>query len=169
VTMAFAAVIREGFETSVFLLAAFQNSTDPTYAGGGAVGGLLVAVVLGLLIYRGGVRIDLARFFRVTAVLLVLVAAGLVASAMHTAHEAAWLSVLQSTPVDLRWLVRPGSVASSLLTGIFGLQPRPTVGEIGVYLAYLVPMLVYVLRPVRRPVRVAPESAAVGGATYRPV
>ena len=76
VAMAFLAVLREGLETSVFLLAAFQNSTDTTAAGSGAVLGLVAAVAIGLGLYRGGVRINLSRFFRITGVVLVFVAAG---------------------------------------------------------------------------------------------
>lgn len=167
VAMAFLAVLREGLETSVFLLAAFQHSTDPKFAGGGAVIGIIVAVIVGWLIYRGGVRLDLARFFRLTAVMLVLVAAGLVSSALHTAHEGAWLNSLQSQPIDLRWLVRSGTITSSLLTGIFGLQPRPTVAEIGGYVVYVVPMLTYVLWPTRRRARRRVEvSATVDAASY---
>src|SRR5262245_3661967 len=75
VGMAFLAVLREGFETSVFLLAAFQDSTDTTAAGAGAVLGLAAAVAIGLGLYRGGVRINLTRFFRVTGLILVFVAA----------------------------------------------------------------------------------------------
>ena len=66
VAMAFLAVLREGFETSVFLLAAFQDASDTTAAGAGAVLGLLAAVAIGLGLYRGGVRINLTRFFRIT-------------------------------------------------------------------------------------------------------
>ena len=77
--MAFVAVVREGIETAVFLLAAFQASGDATSAGAGALAGILVAVVIGGVIYRGGVRLNLGRFFRVTAAVLVVVAAGLVA------------------------------------------------------------------------------------------
>ena len=155
--MAFFAVIREGIETSVFLLAAFQASGDAASAGAGAILGILVAVVVGAAIYRGGVRLNLARFFRVTAVALVLVAAGLVMSAVHTAHEAGWLYSLQSRAVDLRWLVQPGTVSSSLLTGVLGLQPQPTVGEAVLWVVYLVPMLVIVLWPVRRIRRAAEQ------------
>ncbi len=79
--MAFLAVLREGFETSVFLLAAFQDSTDTTAAGAGAVLGLVAAIAIGLGLYRGGVRINLTRFFRVTGLVLVFVAAGLLATA----------------------------------------------------------------------------------------
>ena len=81
VAMAFLAVLREGFETSVFLLAAFQDATDTTAAGAGAVLGLVAAIAIGLGLYRGGVRINLTRFFRVTGLVLVFVAAGLLATA----------------------------------------------------------------------------------------
>jgi high-affinity iron transporter len=157
VAMAFLAVLREGFETSVFMLAAFQDSTDTTAAGAGAVIGLVAAIAIGLGIYRGGVRINLNRFFRVTGLILVFVAAGLLATSLHTAHEAGWFNGLQGQALDLTWLVQPGTVSGSLLTGMLGLQPTPTVGEVLVYVLYAVPMTLYVVWPdrlrVRRPVR----------------
>ena len=161
VGMAFFAVVREGLETSVFLLAAFQASGNALTAGLGAVLGVLVAIAIGWGIYGGGLRLNLARFFRLTAVALVLVAAGLVMSAIHTAHEATWWNSLQGHAVDLSWLVRPGSVLSSLLTGVLGLQPQPTVGEAAGWLLYCVPMLLYVLWPSGR--RVRGRSVVVAG------
>ncbi len=147
VAMAFLAVLREGFETSVFLLAAFQHAGDTTAAGSGAVLGLIVAVAIGLGLYRGGVRINLTRFFRFTGLILVFVAAGLLATAAHTAHEAGWIAGLQGQAVDLSWLVQPETVSGSLLTGMLGLQPTPTMIEVSVYLLYALPMAVYVLWP----------------------
>jgi high-affinity iron transporter len=149
VAMAFLAVLREGFETSVFLLAAFQDASDTTAAGAGAAIGLLAAVAIGLGIYRGGVRINLSRFFRVTGLILVFVAAGLLATSLHTAHEAGWFNGLQGQALDLSWLVQPGTISGSLLTGMLGLQPQPTVGEALIYLLYAVPMALYVLWPDR--------------------
>src|SRR2546430_1728434 len=70
VAMAFLAVLREGFETVVFLLAAFNESTSGASAGIGALLGILIAVGLGYGIYRGGVRINLSKFLRVTGVVL---------------------------------------------------------------------------------------------------
>ena len=81
VVMAFLAVLREGIETAVFMLAAFQQSTDPGLTGTGAVLGVAVAMVLGYLIYRGGVKLNLSKVFRITGVVLVLVAAGLLSFA----------------------------------------------------------------------------------------
>ena len=161
VAMAFLAVLREGFETSVFLLAAFQDSSDSTAAGAGAVLGLLAAVAIGLGLYRGGVRINLTKFFRITGLVLVLVAAGLLASAAHTAHEAGWITSFQGQAVDLTWLVQPGTITGSLLTGMLGLQPSPTVIEATAYLAYAVPMTLYVVWPDQ--LRRRPRIRARGG------
>jgi high-affinity iron transporter len=149
VAMAFFAVLREGLETAVFLLAAFQASSNALDAGIGALLGILTACAIGFGLYRGGIRINLARFFKVTAVFLVLIAAGLLATAMHTAHEGGWVNSLQGQALDLSWLVVPGTVTSSLLTGMLGLQPRPTDGEVLVYLLYAVPMLLFVLWPAQ--------------------
>jgi high-affinity iron transporter len=149
VAMAFLAVLREGFETSVFLLAAFQDATDTTAAGAGATIGLVAAIAIGVGIYRGGVRINLTRFFRITGLILVFVAAGLLSTSLHTAHEAGWFNDLQGQAIDLTWLVQPGTISGSLLTGMLGLQPQPTVGEALVYLLYAIPMTLYVLWPDR--------------------
>ena len=163
VGMAFLAVLREGFETSVFLLAAFQETSNTTAAGAGSILGLVAAAAIGLGLYRGGVRINLTRFFRFTGIVLVFVAAGLLASAAHTAHEAGWINGLQGQAIDLSWLVQPGTVSGSLLTGMLGLQPTPTVIEAIVYLGYAVPVAVYVLWPQGTRLRPRRDRVRAGG------
>ncbi|WP_037496932.1 iron uptake transporter permease EfeU [Solirubrobacter soli] len=160
IAMAFFAVIREGMETVVFLLAVFQNADDPATAGLGALLGLAVAVGIGALVYTGGVRLNLARFFRITGFVLVLVAAGLVASTLHSAHEAGWLNVAQGQALDLTWLVVPGSWTSALLTGMLGWQPLPTYAELVGYLVFLIPAAVYVLWPAGTPLLRRATAAA---------
>lgn len=147
VLMAFLAVIREGLETVVFLLAAFNESGSSSAAGAGATLGILVAVALGYGLYRGGVRLNLSKFFRGTGLVLVLVAAGLVVNALRTAHEAGWLNVGQGGTVDLSWLVQPGTVQASLLTGMLGIQDHPVVIEVVGWLLYLIPVGLYVAWP----------------------
>ncbi|MGI8678534.1 MAG: iron uptake transporter permease EfeU [Jatrophihabitans sp.] len=161
VVMAFLAVIREGLETVVFLLAAFNETANGAAAGGGAALGLVVSIGLGYAIYRGGVRLNLSKFFRITGVVLVLVAAGLVVNALHTAHEAGWLELGQTRVADLSWLVQPGTVQASLLTGMLGLQPHPVTIEAVGWLVYLVPVGLYVAWP---PGRGVPLRAIVRGA-----
>jgi FTR1 family protein len=148
--MAFFAVFREGLETAVFLVAVFQNSDNPGSAGLGAILGLVAAVVIGFAIYRGGVKLNYARFFRFTGLVLALVAAGLVASALHTAHEAGWINFGQDQALDLTWLVVPGTWTAALLTGMLGLQPQPSTIEVIGYLVYAVPAIIYILIPARK-------------------
>jgi high-affinity iron transporter len=159
VGMAFLAVLREGMETAIFMLAAFGNSTDPAATGLGAVLGVVVAIALGYAIYRGGIRINLGRFFQVTGLVLVLVAAGLLASSVHEFAEAGLITVFQQRAMDLSWLIAPGSIQGALLTGLFGFQAVPTVAELGTWLVYAVPMSAYVLWPQRPTLRRAPVTA----------
>lgn len=150
VAMAFLAVLREGLETAVFLLSAFQASTSRVASSAGALLGIGLAVVIGYAIYKGGVKINLSKFFTATGLVLVLVAAGLVSFAMHTGHEAGWIQFGQGQLVDLSWLIKPGSVQSALLTGVLGIQPKPTVIEGLGWLVYFVPVSLFVLRSSRR-------------------
>ena len=147
VAMAFLAVLREGFETSVFLLAAFQDASDTTAAGAGAVLGLAGG---------GGDRPRPLSRRRPHQPDQVLPdhrprprprRRRAARTAAHTAHEAGWINGLQGQAVDLTWLVQPGTISGSLLTGMLGLQPSPTVIEATVYLAYAVPMPLYVVWP----------------------
>ncbi|GAA0596961.1 FTR1 family protein [Kutzneria viridogrisea] len=147
VAMAFLAVLREGFETAVFLLALLNSSGNAALATLGAALGVLVAAAIGYGIYRGGVRLNLSRFFRITGVVLVIVAAGLVMSSLHTAYEADWITIGQQPALDLSWLVVQGTPLYSLFSGVLGVQPKPSVIELTGWLVYAVPMLAYVLWP----------------------
>jgi high-affinity iron transporter len=167
VIMAFLAVLREGFETAVFLLATFHASGDATTSWLGAVLGIGVAVAIGYGIYKGGVRLNLARFFKITGLVLVVVAAGLVMTAFMTANEAGWLSAGQTQAFDLSWLVRPGTPVSSLLTGVLGIQPFPSWIMVVAWLVYLVPMVTIVAWPARRS-RKKPTPAPVAAAGAQP-
>ena len=164
IAMAFLAVLREGIETAFFLLATFQSEStqiSTLSASVGAVLGVAIAVLIGWAIFHGGVRVNLARFFRITAVLLVVIAAGLVAGALHTGHEAGWVTFGQGQALDLSRLVRPDAdnVLSGLLTGLLGLQPYPRDAEAIGWLLYALPMLLFVLWPVgRAPAATAPRS-----------
>lgn len=151
-SMAFLAVLKEGFETSVFLLATFSAAQSAGLAAAGAVIGILIAVVIGWGIYAGGVRFNLSKFFRYTAAFLILVAAGLVISSLRTAHEAGWLNAGQQIVMNLGWLVAPGTVQSALITGVLGIPADPRLIEVFGWLAYLIPVALYLYWPkARRP------------------
>ncbi|WP_413724052.1 iron uptake transporter permease EfeU [Sodalis sp. RH16] len=147
-SMAFLAVLKEGFETSVFLLATFSVAQSAQMAVVGAVIGLLMAVIIGWGIYIGGVKINLSRFFSLTGAFLILVAAGLVISSLRTAHEAGWLNVGQQTALNLSWLVAPGTIQSALITGVLGIPADPRQIEVAGWLIYLIAVALFVYWPL---------------------
>lgn len=155
VLLAFLAVIREGVETAVFLFAILDGNSRVGAGITGAILGIVAASVLGYGIYRGGARIDLGRFFRVTGVVLVFVAAGLVAYSVHEFAEIGWITWGQSPAVDLTFVIAPGTVQASLATAFLGLQAVPTYAEIFAWLAFVVPVTWYVLRPTTQRVPVS--------------
>ena len=115
--------------------------------------GILLAVVIGYGIYRGGVRLNLARFFRITGLVLVVVAAGPGDDGLPHRQRGRLADVGQAQAFDLSWLVRPGTPLSSLLTGVLGIQPYPAWIEVIAWLAYLVPMAIVAWPARRRPRR----------------
>ena len=143
VVMAFLAVLKEGFELSVFLLAAAQNthgSRWPAVVGGAS--GVAVAIAVGVGLYYGGLKLDLNRFFRITALFLVLIAAGLVLNVLRTAHEAGWLTMGQLHVFDLSSWIPENSVQGALITGMFGIPTDPRLIEVLAWVVYVVAVLV---------------------------
>ncbi|KIZ47245.1 MULTISPECIES: iron uptake transporter permease EfeU [Rhodopseudomonas] len=158
VALAFFAVAREGLESVLFLLAAFQQRDEVGIeALAGAVLGLAVAVGIGMAIYRGGRRLNLARFFRWTGVLILFVAAGLLAGAVRSLHEAGLWNGLQAIAFDLSAALPKDGVLGTLLSGLFGYHDTPAIGEVLAYFLFLIPALVLFLRGGRP--AVVPQSA----------
>jgi high-affinity iron transporter len=155
--MAFLAVLKEGFETAVFLLAAAQATHGGRWSAvlGGAAG-IAVAIVIGIGLYFGSLKLNLGRFFRVTGVFLVLIAAGLVMSSLRTAHEAGWITIGQQRVFDLSSWMPTKSVVGALITGMFGVPTDPRLVEVLGWLLYAVPVLIVFLWPTR----LAPGQAA---------
>ncbi|MDO4226756.1 iron uptake transporter permease EfeU [Neisseria sp.] len=145
VGMAFLAVAREGLESVFFLLAVFQQSPSWRMPAG-AVAGLLAAVAVGALVYRGGMRLNLAKFFRITGAFLIVVAAGLLAGSLRALHEAGVWNHLQTIVFDISHILHEDSPLGVLLGGFFGYTDHPTQGEVLVWLLYLVPAMYWFLR-----------------------
>ena len=138
--MVFFAVGREGLESLFFLLAIIQQSEGWAVPLGAALG-LMSAVGVGFAIYYGGVKLNLRRFFLWTGAFIIFVAAGLLAGAVRAFHEAGLWNGLQHTAFDLGGVLPQDGLAGTLLAGVFGYQDAPTVGEVVVYLAFLIPAL----------------------------
>ena len=142
--LAFFAVLREGIETALFLFAAAKGTAvegtavAPATQVTGAVLGLALAVILGVLLYRGGIRMNLRSFFRVTGMILIVVAAGLFAYSLHELQEAGWLLFLEAHAFDLSASLPDDEGVGAILRGLVGYNADPTWLEVVGWAAYLV-------------------------------
>jgi len=83
--LVFFAILREGFETAIFLMGSFSILGSFSYIG--FFSGMLLAVFLGYLVVIQGRKVDLTSFFRATTLLLVFLASGMIAYGTHEAEE----------------------------------------------------------------------------------
>ena len=149
--LAFFAVLREGVETALFLFAAAEG----TAVEGGAVGaqlvgaalGLVLAVVLGFLLYRGGIRMNLRTFFKITGAILIVVAAGLFAYSVHELQEAGWFPFLEAHAYDISATLPDDAGIGAVLRGLVGFNADPGVLEVLAWATYLVVVGTLYLRP----------------------
>jgi high-affinity iron transporter len=148
---AFIAVAREGLETSLFIWAAAQSADNGATPLAGATLGILTAVVLGYLLYRRAIAINLAKFFTWTGAGLIVVAAGVFAYGVHDLQEAGDLPGLNSLAFDVSGAVPPDSWYGALLKGIFNFSPATTWLEATAWLLYIVPVMVLFFRPQPKP------------------
>ena len=158
VILGIVSVGREGVETALFVWASVNAGANAVLGTLGAVIGILIAVVLAYLIYRGLVRIDLGRFFFWTGIFLIVVAAGVLAYGVHDLQEAGVLPGITVTAYSLVQFVPPTSWYGAVLAGVFNFTPEPTVAQVVVWVLYVAITLIVFLRVSR--VRALPVPAA---------
>jgi high-affinity iron transporter len=161
--VAMLAVGREGLETALFLWAATQAATSTPLALVGAALGLLSAVVLGYLFYRGAVKINLGRFFTWTGAILIVVAAGVLSYGVHDLQEAGILPGLNDLAFDVSGTIPPGSLVGTLLKGTLNFSPATTWLEAVVWVVYLVVTMAVFFRVIRRSHRPASPARVPAG------
>ena len=167
--IAFVAIMREGLESALFLLSATvgEESNGAVFLGG--LIGLAAAAAIGYLVYMGSRRINLRTFFRVTGILVLLFAAGLVAKGIHEFQEVGMIPTAVEHVYDVSSvaLLNPDeSVFGDFLAGLFGWSPAPSIEMIVAYFAYIIPVGFIFLRQTRgvpatvKPVTVEAQAAA---------
>lgn len=160
------AVGREGLETALFLWSATQAATrdasgiaPPTWEPLlGASLGIATAVLLGYLIYRGAISLNLAVFFTWTGAFLIVVAAGVLAYGIHDLQEAGFLPGLHTYAFDVSETIDINAWYGALLKGFFNFSPATTVLEATAWVLYVVPTAALFIRGARR--RSAPTTSA---------
>lgn len=152
--LSFIAVVREGIETILFLTAV--ATSDPAGTAIGAAGGIALVLALAVLLIKGMYRLDIRKFFKVTSILLIMFAAGLLGYGVHEFIEAAEISgvnlgiLAQPTfninPIDVAHPLHEKGPVGSVLKTLIGYDGNPEILRVIVYLAYWVAIGTYWLR-----------------------
>jgi len=156
-TVAFLAVGREGLETALFLWSNISHSTgSAAQPVSGAVLGLVTATVLGYLIYRGGLKLNLGLFFTWTGTALIVVAAGVFGYAFHDLQEAGVLPGLQAVALHpgefFGQFGSPGEWLQTAFQGVLNVTATVTWLQLLAWTAYILPVMYLFVRPAA-PVR----------------
>jgi high-affinity iron transporter len=156
----FVAVAREGFESALFLL---STTVGETSSGGQLIGGLLgvlLAAVIGYLVYRGSHLINLRTFFRVSGYLIALFAAGLVAKGVHEFQELGAIPTLIERVWEVGILDPTTNTAGAFLKAMFGWDADPSLLQVLAYFAFLIPVGMRFHRMTRPPRAAAVDDQA---------
>jgi high-affinity iron transporter len=140
--VAFTAVLREGIEAALFLIAASIGSNG-TQVVVGSVIGLVIAAVLGYAVYAGGRTIPMRTFFRVTGVILIVFAAGLCSKTVQFLQASGDIGTVNNALYNLtgvHWLTVQSEVGK-FLSALFGWDPRPSLEQVIAWLGYFVPVV----------------------------
>ncbi len=134
--------LREGVETVFYLQAVSSITTGNQFIG--AIGGMIVAAVLGYAIFRFSLKVNISRLLKVSGAVLLLFAAGLVAHGVHEFQEATLLPIFSFDPlINLSHILDHKSVVGSVLRTLFGYTSKPTMLELISYSSYI--FLIFIL------------------------
>src|SRR6266542_4237044 len=145
--VAFFAVLREGWESALFLFA-ISESSSPWATSVGSVLGLSLSISLGVMIYMGSRRLNLRQFFTVTGLLLIIFAAGLLARGIGEFQEARLLPQTIEHVWNMNGIVSGDSSAGQFLSALFGYNADPSLLQVLVWFGFLSTVLWFFLSPL---------------------
>lgn len=156
---AFLAVGREGLETTLFIWTAVKVSGSTVSPLIGAVVGLALAVTLCWLLYNRAIKLNLGRFFTITGLALIVIAAGILAYSLGDLQEAGWLPGHTWLAFDLTGHIDPGSWWVTLISGITNLAIKMTVLQVTAWVVYLAVVITAFVRASQAAPAPAPAEA----------
>lgn len=120
------AVLREGAEIVMFIYSALVTGGQIYQLSIGALLGALAGIAVGVAMYYGLVKIPTKQIFNVTSWLLILLVAGMVASAFGYLAAAGKVPEIIPMVWDTSWIVSEDSVLGKVLHVLVGYSERPS-------------------------------------------
>ncbi len=149
--LAFSAVAREGFETTLFLFAGSTSASGTQFVLGGIIG-FALAGGAGVVLYYGAAKLPLKQFFLASGIVVIVLAAGLLSNGLNELHEAAIITDLGSRPWDFESSLSMTSTLGRFLHTVLGYDAGPAMAQIVLYWGYIAVVLgAYVLLPSGKP------------------
>jgi len=143
--LGFIVVFREGAETVLFFRAISYQIGSRELIIGGAIG-IISSIVLALIFFVSTIKINLSLFFRITGILIMLIAAGLLSTSIHEFQEAGVLPIIKDNIYDISHILSTDSIAGGILKSLFGYNPSPSLLEIIIYLTYIAAIIILIRR-----------------------
>ncbi|MHA1719398.1 MAG: high-affinity iron transporter [Promethearchaeia archaeon] len=128
-------ILREGIEIVLFLSAArFSDESNSLL---GATFGIIVAIILGIILYQGTSKINLKLFFNLTSIFLIIISAGLFSYSLHEFQEAGIIPIIIEHFYDINFIIDEKGIFGSFLKGLFGYNGNPSLLEMITYIFYI--------------------------------
>lgn len=134
-SLAFLSIIREGLELVLILTATSYTSGQYSILIGTGIG-LAAAVLAAYLLFNRLIKLNLGQFFRITSIILILFAAGLVAHGVHELNEVGWIPAVVEHVWDINPILYENSLGGEILKALFGYNGNPSLTEVIAYFVY---------------------------------
>lgn len=157
VLTSFAAVAREGIETTFFFFAAVKAAGETTGPIIGFALGITSAIIMGYLIYRRSIKVNLKKFFTITGYFLIVVAAGVLSYGIHEFQEIGLLPGDSSLAFNVSQTINEEGWLGAIASGLFNFDPDTTWLQLGAWVVYVGAMVWAFSREVKADTKIALE------------
>ena len=137
ISIAFLSVFREGIEIVLFMNAIAVNVSPGNSLAGGVIG-LVIALTIAWFVFKSTAKLNLKKFFKITGIFMIFIAAGMLAGSIHEFEEAGIIPILIEHVWDINSILDENGTAGSFLKAVFGYNGNPSFIEVIIYLTYLV-------------------------------
>ncbi len=155
--MAYLAILREGFETVLFLGAVYGDDMGTGVLYGGLLG-LVIAFIMVYIIFKGMRKLPIKTFFKVTGALILLVSAGLLSNMIGVMQDIGLAPVVHASVFDISWIMSDSSEVGIFFKALFGYTSSPSIMQISAYTGYI--FLLSALLNMREKIKVTEQLAS---------
>ena len=141
--LGFIIVFREGAETVLFFRAiSYQSSASELIMGG--IIGILSSILLALIFFTSTMKINISLFFKITGIIIIALAAGLLSYGIHEFQEAGIIPIIRDNIYDVSSVLSNDSITGGILKSLLGYNPSPSLLETAAYFVYIIAMFILV-------------------------